>query len=246
MSRLVLLLATATVLTAAAARRPPWPSGALVWHAHPQGASRPVEDRRSTARSLAQWALATRWGRRRRDARRDAQLPHWLERLASALRAGEAPAAAIAATRSSTPPPLGPEVGRVAEEVEHGAGLVDALDRWRRGPTSSPAVALAASALALGVATGGEVARAVDQVAATLRDRLEAQAEVVALATQARTSAWVLGAAPLGFTLVIASVEPRVPHLLLGTPVGLGCLTLGLALQAAGAAWMTHIVRSAA
>lgn len=183
--------------------------------------------------------------RARRARRRDALLPHWLERVASALRAGESPGGAIAGTCITTPWPLGAEVGLVVEEVAHGAALSEALDRWRSRPGTSSAVDLAASALALGLTTGGEVARAVDQVAATLRDRLEAAAEVRALATQARASAWVLGAAPIGFTVLIAAIEPRVPELLLGTPGGLACLGAGLALQGAGAAWMARITRSA-
>jgi tight adherence protein B len=106
-------------------------------------------------------------------------------------------------------------------------------------------VRLTAAALGLGVEAGGEVARSVDRVAATLRERRELQAEAHSLATQARASATVLGLAPLGFTALVSSVEPGVVRVLVASPVGWLCLGGGLALDAAGLTWMSRIVRRA-
>lgn len=183
---------------------------------------------------------------RRRTDRRDAQLPATLERLASSLRAGTAPTTAFVALAAVTPPPLGADLRVPAAEIQHGAAMVAAIDRWARGPGSSPAVQLAAAALGLGVETGGQVARSMDRVAATLRERRELQAEVHALATQARTSAAVLGLAPLAFTALVSTIEPGTVHFLLTTPIGLVCLAAGIGLEGAGAAWMARITASAA
>ena len=183
---------------------------------------------------------------RRSADRRDAQLPQALERLASSVRAGSALGPAFAAMARSTPEPLGHELRTTAAEVEHGAGLATALDRWSDRPHSGSEVRLAAAALCLAADAGGEVARSVDRVAATLRERRELRAEVRALATQARASAGVLAAAPLAFTALVSSVEPAAITFLLTSPVGLICLAAGLTLEALGAAWMAHILRSAA
>lgn len=180
--------------------------------------------------------------RRRRRRRRDEQLPVWLERLASGLRAGLSLTGALASTTATTPAPLGPELVEVERAVAGGQGLGPALARWVQAPDASPAVALVVAALDLGARSGGEVARAVDRVAATLRDRVEAQAEVRALATQARASAAVLAAAPLGFTVLLGTLEPEVPRVLFTTPLGWACLAGGLGLEAASAAWMARIV----
>src|SRR5690606_2841281 len=94
----------------------------------------------------------------------------------------------------------------------------------------------------LGARAGGEVARAVDGVAASLRERREVRGELVALATQARTSAMLLVVAPLGFAGLMSTVEPGAIRFLLGTPLGLLCLAAGLALDAAGGWWMQRIV----
>jgi tight adherence protein B len=183
--------------------------------------------------------------RRRRRRRRDEQLPVWLERLASGLRAGLSLTGALAATATTTPAPLGPELVEVERAVAGGQGLGRALARWAQAPDASPAVVLVVAALDLGARAGGEVARAVDRVAATLRDRVEAQAEVRALATQARASAAVLAVAPLGFTVLLGTLEPEVPRVLFTTPLGWACLAGGLGLEAASAAWMARIVGGA-
>jgi tight adherence protein B len=130
--------------------------------------------------------------------------------------------------------------------VAHGSPVATALAGWAAPPGASADVRLVAAALTLGAHAGGEVARAVDRIAVTLRERAELRGEVRALATQARASAAMLTLAPLGFAGLVASVEPAAIGFLLTTPIGLLCLVLGLALNAAGAAWMSHITRSAA
>ncbi|MFL6205177.1 MAG: type II secretion system F family protein [Acidimicrobiales bacterium] len=181
----------------------------------------------------------------RRERQRDRQLPDALDRLGSALRAGDAVGPGVVALARDLPDPLGGELRRVGRAVEHGQPIADALAAWSGSERGSRDVRLVAAALTLGAGAGGEVARAVDGVAATLRERHEVAAEAHALATQARASAALLVAAPLAFTAVVATVEPRAVGFLLTTPVGLACLVLGSALDVGGAAWMARITRGA-
>ena len=183
---------------------------------------------------------------RRLLGRRDAQLPAALERLASALRAGSAPTTAFISLAEITPEPLRTELQMTAAEIQHGASMSAAVDRWATQPQASPAVRLAAAALGLSVEAGGQAARSMDRVAATLRERRELQAEVRALATQARASAGVLGIAPVAFTALVSAIEPGTVRFLCTTPVGLVCLVGGLGLEAVGALWMARIVSGAA
>ena len=142
--------------------------------------------------------------------------------------------------------PLGVELRRVAAGLEHGRPVGDALRAWSTTPDASSDVRLVAAALTLGADAGGEVARAVDRVAATLRERRELAGEVRALAVQARASAAVLAVAPAAFAALVATIEPGVIAFLVTTPVGLACLSLGLVLEAAGTWWMARITRAAA
>jgi tight adherence protein B len=207
---------------------------------------RPPSAGAGTAAPARPWSSGARWlTRHRRRRQRDAQLPDALDRLAAALRAGQAPGPALVAVAAEVPDPLGTELQSIARRLTGGVSLADALDAWATRPTASDDVRLAAATITLGAGAGGAVARAVDGVAATLRERGELAAEVRALATQARSSAAVLAVAPIGFSALVAMVEPAIVAFLLTTPVGLGCLAVGGALQAFGAAWMARIVRTA-
>ena len=180
----------------------------------------------------------------RRWARRDAQLPDALERLGSAIRGGRALGPAVIEVARGLPDPLGSELREVSAALSHGAGVTTALAAWAARLGASSEVRLVAAALTLGAEGGGEVARAVDRVASTLRERRELAGEVRALATQARASAVVLAVAPLIFAALVATIEPSAIAFLVATPAGLGCLGLGLGLEALGARWMVSITAS--
>ncbi len=177
----------------------------------------------------------------RRRNRRDAQLPDALDRLASSLRGGRSVGPALVELAGDVADPLGGELRTVAGSLAHGAPVGVALARWADSPGSSSDVRLVAAALTLGADAGGEVARAVDRIAATLRERRELHAEVQSLATQARASAGVLALAPLAFTGLVATIEPAAVAFLVTTPIGWACLVAGLGLEALGAAWMARI-----
>jgi tight adherence protein B len=180
---------------------------------------------------------------RRRDATIVAALPDILERVASGLRAGAAPLGALseAAAGADLPEPLAADLFRVVGRAEE-EGLAAALDRWA-GDRPLPAVAAAAAALEVAVGAGGPAAPALDGLAAGLRDRHDAAAEVAALSAQARLSAVVVGAAPLASLALSLLVDRRVAPTLIGTAPGRVCLLTGIALEGLAGLWMRRIVR---
>ena len=207
----------------------------------------PIEPSRSRPiRGSAITQVVDRALPQRRRRQRDAQLPDALDRLAAGLRGGHAIGPALRELAGATSAPLGAELRSLATALDHGVPVAAALDRWAAHRDASADVRLVAAALKLGAHAGGEVARAVDQISTTLRERRELQGEVRALATQARTSAAVLAIAPLAFTVLVSTIEPRAVGFLVTTPLGLVCLVLGLGLEALGAVWMNQITRRAA
>ncbi len=211
----------------------------------------------ATAAVAALPPLVLRSRRGRADRRLETQLPAALESIARSLRTGASVRQAIAeAAAGATQPGVDPgrhrrgrgrlqaELALVAEQAGHGAGLVEALEALAtRRPSSG--VRLAVAALCLGVDTGGAQARAVDGVAATMRERLAVEAEVRALSSQARISALVIGVAPLGFGAFAAATDPRTSEFLLHTPVGLTLVCVGLLLDGVGWLWMQRLCRVA-
>ena len=174
--------------------------------------------------------------------RREAQLAPALDRLAAALRSGASLPAALDEVGHAVEPPIGPELAGLARQAAHGRPLRRVLDGWAASH-GDPGTRLAATALVLATVVGAAPARAVDGVAATVRERLDLAAERRALAAQARTSALVLSVAPAGFAALLVAGDTAAAGFLLGTPAGWACLAAGLALDAAGIWWMAHLTR---
>jgi len=185
--------------------------------------------------------------RRRRVAvrlRRSSQLPQAMERLAGAIRSGSSLPVALGEAGRATSHPLGPELVGMANEATQGRPMAAVLDRWTRDHDDRD-TRLAATALALSTAVGATPARAVDGVAATVRERLDLAAERRALGSQARASAVVLSIAPAAFAVVLGLTDGAAGRFLLETPAGWLCLAVGLGLDAAGAWWMARLTRGA-
>ncbi len=185
--------------------------------------------------------IALRTNRHRRDQILDAQLPGFLEAIARGLRTGLQLGPATVEAAASTPPPLHDEVAPLAEELQRGLRSSDVFDRWAlRSPGSG--AGLAAAAMAFAATAGGARARAIDGVAATLRDRAALGLEVRSLTSQARVSAMLIAALPVGFMLLSAGIGDHAMGFLFTTRLGLAVLVAGLGLDAIGALWMHRIV----
>lgn len=192
-------------------------------------------------------ALVLRTRRGRADARIEQALPVALEAVARSLRSGASLRQAVAEAgraNSGGGRALAAELSRAAAEAAQGASLVAALEAIAaRRPL--PGVRLGVAALCLGAETGGAQARAVDGVAATVRERLAVAAELRALSSQARISALVIGLAPIGFGAFAAATDPRTAEFMLHTPAGLALLVTGLILDALGWLWMQRLAKVA-
>jgi tight adherence protein B len=179
--------------------------------------------------------------RRRSLQRAGAAVPTVLEGMARSVRSG---ATLHQAVMDAADAPGSPVVGAAFAEVvaatARGQPLVDALEMRRADDGGVPGLRLAFTALAVAAESGGPQAVALDGVAATLRQRLSGQAEAAALGSQARLSAAVIALAPIAFTALSVSADHQQAAFLFRTPVGLGLLVVGLALDALGAWWMAR------
>lgn len=183
-------------------------------------------------------------GRGRADRLVDRELPDVLDMVAAGLRSGAALPAALHEGRAAARGPVRGDLDHVLATHAVGVPFVDALTAWR-SRRSTPAVRATVAALAIAATAGGGAARAVDGVAAGLRDRRAVDRELRALATQARASAVVIMTAPLGFAVLTGASDPEAWAFLTASPVGLVCTTAGLALDLAGGVWMARLTRGA-
>lgn len=198
--------------------------------------------RRARRRVAALGAVAA--PRRRRDRPLAAlALAEAAEAIAGALRTGVGRVDAVLLASAGAPLPLRAELANAAGSAGRGVPFVAAVEAWAVS-SCAPGAALVAAAIVLAAETGGDVPIALDRAALTLRERVALDREVGALASQARSSAVVLAAAPVAFAVVAALIDPRTAGFLLRSPIGIGCLAAGLGLNVAGWRWMARITRS--
>lgn len=181
--------------------------------------------------------------RHRRDRQIEADLPAALESIGRSVRSGASFPQAVAESVRVLRGPLRNEVATLDRRLELGQPLTLVLREWsHRRPL--PGVRLTAAALAFSFEAGGVRSRAIDGLAASLRDRSALEREVAALASQARMSGVVISILPIGFVFVSSTLDPQVAGFLFGTPGGLLCLLGGLALDAIGFGWMHRLTAS--
>ena len=187
--------------------------------------------------------VALRAARSRRERRFATELPAALEEVAAELRGGGTVAAAVERLAYGGGA-VGRDLHRVHVRTQLGLALEDALAGWPQ-EHDAPGVRAAAGALSVAAAMGGKAADAIDGLARSLRYRLDAMAEARALSAQARLSALVVGAAPLGYLAFSALVDPAAVTALVDTGVGRVCLVLGLGLEVLAGLWIRRILGSA-
>ena len=185
--------------------------------------------------------LVTAWTQRR--ARRQPPaargVADWCDDIARRVRSGSSLRDAV------TGAPADASVGRAITPlllaIDRGQSLTDAVDRVH---AAGPHLHLALGVLAAASRIGGPSAASIDRAAVLLRQRAADLEERSTQAAQARLSTHVMTAVPLVMLAVLVVTDAEVRSVAT-SPIGVTCIVIGLALNAAGWWWMHHIVRTA-
>ena len=221
---LPLLVAVALVLAAGGSRR---------WFVPPR---RTLTD--------ARHERPIRWCRKPRPARPDDDhVAEWCEQVARSIRAGSSLARAVAQTGTDLPV-AGAAFDPAVRALRRGRGLAEALGAIDDGADPASAVGLVVPVLLACAELGGPAAMPLERVAATLHARSAERAERRTSSAQARLSARVLTAVPLGVLALLALVEPAVRSSLL-SGAGVLCVVVGGVFNVAGWCWMTRLIGGA-
>lgn len=181
-----------------------------------------------------------RTGRRiRREQRAVAEA---LDAIAVELRGGAAVSSATIAVAKHGAADVAELLAEPVVAVEAGVPFVTALAEWG-GAEGSEARAVVGGGLAVAAASGGRAAGALEHLAAGVRERVALEDEIRALSTQARVSAWVVGAAPVAYLAFSATVDPSTVGRLLANPIARLAVAAGLLLDGLAVVWMRAIVR---
>lgn len=103
---------------------------------------------------------------------------------------------------------------------------------------------MALHVIALASEVGGDIAQQLDCLIDTLLDRSLSQAERQTQAATATASMRLITWLPVVCGTWILSDSPAVRHVLLATPLGWACLTVGVGLNLVGRTWTKRLVRS--
>jgi tight adherence protein B len=183
---------------------------------------------------------------RRRIAQRSAriaeQLPDVLAGLAAPIRAGASLPQAFAAATDEAEPPLRGVLERTCKDLDAGVPQDESIGRFA-SRCGVPEARLAARALRVGRQAGAELARVLDEVAETLRDRDRLAREMRAATAQARVSAIVVAALPVVFLLLLSAGARDQTTLLFGEPIGWLLLGVGGLLEGIGILWIRRLTR---
>jgi tight adherence protein B len=180
-------------------------------------------------------------GKRRRK-RFAAQLPDALTSLAGSLRAGRSIGQAMDALSRELGDPMGRELRKVVAETRLGRSLHDALaDAAQR--IDSADFRWAVLAMQIQSEVGGNLAELLDQVAATMRERMRMKGEVKALTAEGRASALMLVILVPGLGLVMAAVNRDYMAPLVTTAVGRIMLGVSFVMIAGGYFWMNSMIK---
>lgn len=159
------------------------------------------------------------------------QLPDALDSIVRAVKAGLPVTQALFTIGEEMPPPLGHAFKTISNQVRLGQSLAEALAETAERLQISEFNFLAIS-LALQQETGGNLTETLENLSATIRQRHQLRLKVKALSSEARASAYIVGALPFVVFAGMILLNPGYMMVLFTHPVGpilLGAALLSLA-----------------
>lgn len=160
------------------------------------------------------------------------QLPDSVRMLANALHAGLSLRQGLSMVAREIPPPLGPLLQRVVQEMQLGGSLEEALDGLLQG-VDSPDLRFVVTTILLQHEVGGDLAGALDSVATSLVERLTVEGEVRTVTAEQRYVAMVLPVIPVMGVLFLNAGHPGYAQVLF-KPMGVVLLLVSGLLQGSG------------
>lgn len=167
--------------------------------------------------------------------------------VAGELRAGCQPDRALLAVEradGAVVRGLGDAAAAVLAAARFGGDVPEALREAGRLPGAEGLVGVAAC-WQVAVEGGAGLAEGLDRVAGALRAELDQREELRAQLAGPRSTALALALLPVVGLALGSAMDADPLKVLLHSPAGLLCLAAGLGLEAAGAAWVTRIMRTA-
>jgi len=179
---------------------------------------------------------------RNRTAELERQLCDAVETCDLAVRAGLSIVQATEFAAEEAEDPLRSLMAPIGDEMRLGMSFEEALQRFGDAVGTEDA-RLFVLVVTTHVRSGGNLSRALGEVAGTIRHRIEVRRELRALSAQARVSGAILGSLPIAFFVVLAGTSQRDLGPVYRSPAGIAMVVAGLVLEAIAYVWIRRLVR---
>lgn len=170
------------------------------------------------------------------------QLEMVLRTISGAVRVGLGLRQAIILVTEEAPDPARREFLRVVGRTNIGINMIDALDELSRSMPSHE-VQMFARCVRVQQTSGGDLAKVLERLAGTIRDRRRVYRKMSALTAQGRFGAGIIAALPLLVGGFIIFAEPDMGHALLHTKVGIIALMIFFGLETAAIFSLSRILQ---
>jgi len=166
-----------------------------------------------------------KYRQRRRLKKFSNQLPETIGLLSNGLKAGFSLPQALDSVARNATPPVSEELGRVTREMSVGASLESALHNMVKRVASDD-LDLIVTAILIHKSVGGNLARVLDNISHTIRQRVLVKGQISALTAQARASGWIISLLPVGVAAILYVIAPTYFRTLTTDPLGVVLLVV--------------------
>ena len=167
-----------------------------------------------------------KWRQTRRLKAFNARLPDTVSLLSNAMKAGLSLPQAIEAVANNASPPISDELSRVIREMKLGSATPAALANMVRR-VGSEDLDLIVTAIGIQSSVGGNLARILDGISHTIRQRIQIKSQIGAMTAQMRASGWIITLLPFIVAAVLNIITPSYFRVMFTDPAGR--VLLGLA-----------------
>jgi tight adherence protein B len=143
----------------------------------------------------------------RRSKAFDSQLSPTMLSISNGLKAGYTFAQAIDLVSKSADQPMAEELARVVRETQLGRPLIEAMGKMVER-NNSEEMRLLLAAIQIQVQTGANLAKIIDKIENTVRERIRIKGEIKTLTGQARASGWILIILPFALAGILSAIAP--------------------------------------
>jgi len=172
------------------------------------------------------------------------QLPAYIDAMVRLITIGNSTQAAFQLAIATTQAPLRGHLERSASLVRAGMDLDRALHQTATNVRVEE-MYLLASILGLGVRYGGRADLLLERVGNFMRDREQAEHELIAMSAETRLSAWILGLLPIGVVAFLILTNPGYFMSMWNDGTGRILIFSSVGLQLVGAALLYRLARLA-